>query len=171
MAAKETARLRFWRMGAPAGAGPDERGEVVLNGDGTYTLSPSPDLRVRLLRAAERMDAGALFWGASLFMGLMVGGGLLVAKGRRGLGFALVGGAGASALGGAAARRGAQTLTALLDTRRPVSELSVTAEAEGELALHLSPVPWATDLFRFGPGEFDPEEARAFADALRAAKR
>lgn len=171
-ASEPVARLRLVRMGGASRAeiGRDEHGEAVLRPDGTVTLTPDPDLRLRLLRAADRMDRGALFWGATLGIGLMTLGGLLVARDRRGAGLAAVGAAGAAALGGAATRRGAIELTRLFDRPLPARDLSVRVGDDSELTLSVATVPWAGQLLRFGPGEYDPAEARAFVSALEAAK-
>jgi hypothetical protein len=160
------ATLNFFRLGSVLGDSTEERGRVELYADGTCGIVLSPPYRARLLQASARMDHAALFWGASLFMGIAAAGAALVYRRKRPAGYATLGVAGATALAAAGVRRAALRLPLRLNARHDIRELGVFFTPSGDLVVTLADLAWAQHLLTFGPGEFDEEEATRFAAAL-----
>ncbi|MBC8141581.1 MAG: hypothetical protein H7Y38_09090 [Armatimonadetes bacterium] len=156
---RATAKIRFSKLCA----GGTDRGEIVLDKNGTVRLHTGDDLRNKLLRTADRVDRATLMYGATAFMGCAAIGAMLITRRKTVWGYLFLLLAGMVAFAGSGIRRVAKTAPRLFDTAFPQADVSADLSPEGGLTVTLG-----TTTLQFAPGEFDPAEASEFIATLRA---
>lgn len=161
------ARLRFQRTDAP-----EEAGEVVLRGDGTIQILPSPALRERLSEFGEKVDITALKWGSSALVGIATVGAGFYLKGWRPLAYATLALSGATGLLARSARKAAREWADALLSPHPLSRIRITPDARDlRFDIAAGSGPLLRGAFRLHEGEFSLPEAKAFLQAVSDARK
>jgi len=163
---KFLASVRFQTI-SRATANGDAWGEAVLFSNGTVRLYGGEGLKRRLYRSAERLDHGALLYGASAFMALSAIGAALIVQRKKGIGYTTLVLAGLTALGASGLRVAAKRVPRLFDSHFTVGEFDASLSEGETLTLTVRGKPWAGAMLRFETGEFDLAEAQKFIAALQ----
>ena len=141
---------------------PQDSGKIVLYADQTVQFVPSPALRAGLARTLARVDEAGQKWGASLLVGLAAIAMACLWRGKRSAGWALFGASGLAGVGAVALRRGAASLPAALLARRPLSQVTITPQADGGLRVVINGGGWRRLVIPVGPEAVRVADREAF---------
>ena len=155
------ARLPFGDPCSPA-----TQGELLLFGDRTVQMVPSPETIAEFEAFTGGIQEKAVSWGSSLIVGLAAVGSLLWLRGKRGAAWGAFGASGiAGALSGAARRQSGQINRSLLRRHRLGETASVQRSQWGSLVFSVREPnlpPWSVTL---RPGDFESDAAEPFLHA------
>lgn len=147
----------------------DGEGQITLYADRTVQVTVPPALRRELDALTDNAQLSSVKWGASLIVGLATLGALFRLRRRHTLSGMLFALSGASGVLARRAKREAERWPRQAFAPVPAGQVTLTPDSSGKLVVHLRLAPPAPPYtLTLAPGEFDPNEARRFANALQA---